>query len=131
MRKITMSEVIDYAPEADVNNIFRLASAVEGGNAGAAAHPLGGRYINAVTGGVELHHAYRAEVRAKAIPRLARKSAGNSTAAEVEQLARAREKAPMQIRAREISAQKAAGTYVPMSRSGPSGKSGKRRRSYE
>ena len=67
----------------------------------------------------------RREVSAK---RCARKSAGNSTAAEIEQLARARAKSPSHVRAREISAGIAAGTHVPASRSGTrtSGKSGTR-----
>ena len=122
VRKITMSEVIDWASEAGVNDIFRLASAFEGGkhrNSSNAVFHLGGRYINAVTGDVELHQAYRDAAAAAAIPRVARKYAGNSTAAEVKQLACIREKSPAFVRTREISAQKAAGTYVPRSRITP------------
>ena len=59
VRTIPMNEVVDHASEAGVFDILRLAVAFEGGNAGAAAIHLGGRYINAVTGDVELHQAYR------------------------------------------------------------------------
>ena len=98
VRTIPMNEVVDHASEAGVFDILRLDSAFEGGNAGAAARALGGRYINAVTGDVELHQAYRDSQRLRTI----QKRLGNPSAAEVKQFAAFAAKAPNHVRAREL-----------------------------
>ena len=110
VRTIPMNEVVDHASEAGVFDILRLESAFEG-SSNNAAHHLGGRYINAVTGDVELHQGYRDMQSLATI----QKQRGNPSAAEVKAMHANLAKTPTHVRARELDQ---AGRTKPKSRSG-------------